>query len=175
MTKNKKGQFYLIAVLVIIAIFIGFVTISNYTEHNPVIDSQELKEEIQIEKRNVLDYISSENLDDTETENIFTNFSNQFITKIGEDKNIIFMFGKTNSIKLVGNIIAGTSVSYNVDGSFVELSEIGLFEKDLIAVTENLIILKIDGSEYSFELFAGQNIYYLIKYNYDNEVYIIHD
>jgi len=152
MEKNKRGQFYLIAILIIIAIFVGFITVANYIRQDTNVDIRGLEEEIQIERRNVLDYVFSNPLSDTQINSIFTNFSEEFIKKIGDDKDIIFIFGKPTSIQLVGNQLEDTLISYNVGGS---------------------IVLEIDGNQYSFELLDGQNIYYLIKYNYNEEVYII--
>ena len=59
MEKNKRGQFYLIAILIIIAIFVGFITVANYIRQDTNVDIRGLEEEIQIERRNVLDYIFS--------------------------------------------------------------------------------------------------------------------
>ncbi len=174
MKKNKRGQFYLIAVLVIIAVFIGLITIANYSKHDSTLDYEKLKEDIKLEKRNVLDYISVTQLSKSETNSTLVNFSNKFIEKIGIDKNIVFILGNSTSIMLVGNKISETSISYNVSGSVEPISETGHFEKEL-SVTVNPIVIKIDDNEYPFELFDGQNIYYLIKYNYNKEVYIIHD
>ena len=171
MEKNKRGQFYLIAILIIIAIFVGFITVANYIRQDTNVDIRGLEEEIQIERRNVLDYVFSNPLSDTQINSIFTNFSEEFIKKIGDDKDIIFIFGKPTSIQLVGNQLEDTLISYNVGESFVNLKK-GEFKIDLI-VSINPIVLEIDGNQYSFELLDGQNIYYLIKYNYNEEVYII--
>ncbi len=172
MKKNKRGQFYLIAVLIVITIFIGLITIVNSSRKTTEVNIFGIEEELKIERRNVIDYVSFQNLSEEDTKVIFTNFSKEFASKIGWGKNIVFIFGKEDSIKLVGNRISGTSIFYNVSESLVNLTDEGSFEIDLV-VSINPIEIEIDGIPYYFTLYGGQNIYYLIKYNYGTEVYII--
>ena len=53
--RQKRGQFYLIAALVIIAVIIGYAGISNYLEKKESIKLYNLGEELGIESENVLD------------------------------------------------------------------------------------------------------------------------
>jgi hypothetical protein len=164
----------LITVLIVISIFVGLITIANYTRQETNINLQKEGEKIQIERRNVLNYIIANNLSDSEANFIFINFSKEFTQKIGNDKDIIFISGTQNNITLSGNKLQNTLLKYNVNGTFYELTETGEFQKNLV-VSINSTILEIDENPYSFELFDGQNIYYLIKYNSNREVHIIHD
>jgi len=54
--RQKRGQFYLIAALIIIAVIIGFAGISNYIQKKEVIKLYDLGEELGIESQNVLDF-----------------------------------------------------------------------------------------------------------------------
>ena len=56
--RNKRGQFYLIAAIVIIAIVVGFATLSNFFNRG-VVDEKKvyfLSKELDIEGAYVIDY-----------------------------------------------------------------------------------------------------------------------
>jgi len=169
---NKKAQFYLITIIILIALFIGLATMNNYAKKVKITSLEDAQSEINIEKRNVLDYISNQELDEVDTKTKLTNFSNEFINKIGLDKDLLFVFGTKENITLVGNKLEETALAYNVTGSFENITGTE-YEFDLDP-TINPIEFQLDSEIYQFELEEGQNIYYLIKHEYNGETHIIH-
>ena len=53
---NKRGQFYLVAAMVIIVLIVGFAAVQNYTKKSRTIKLIDLKEELGIESGKVLDF-----------------------------------------------------------------------------------------------------------------------
>jgi len=171
MMKNRKGQFYMVAILVIISVFIALITVNNSLRTSPVNSIDDISIKIKIEKREVLDYITSNDLTPLESENIFINFSNSYIKKIGSDKDIIFILGNNSNIKLIGQKTVNSKMYYNNNTEFTEILADAI-DLDVLA-PNNKITLRIDSNDYDFNLENGQNIYYLIRYNYNEEEYII--
>jgi hypothetical protein len=169
---NKKAQFYLVTIIIIISIFMGFATTINYGKKVESFNLGDLSQEINIEKRYLLDYISYNQLGDSDTENTFINFSENYIEKIGTDKDIFFIFGKSGSIKIVGNKINETIIRIDDETGYVNFIEEGLFEKNYASIDEFKI--EIEGDEYLFKLEEGQNFYYLVNYINNKERYIIY-
>ncbi len=168
---NKKAQFYLVSIIVIIAIFMGFATIINYGQRIQTFNLDDLYQELKIEKRYLLDYISENQLTDLETENIFINFSNNYVEKIGTDKDIFFIFGKQGGIKVVGNKLDETNVSVDEGLGYSDFTEEGEFEQNYSPTSEFKI--KIEENEYIFKLREGQNFYYLVHHLDNEERHII--
>ena len=169
---KKKGQFYLVAIIIIITIFMGFVTVINYGVKTQTFNFDDLSEELNIEKRYLFDYISYNQLNEEDIENIFINFSENYVNKIGKDKDILFIFGKQSSIKLFGNKLNETFIRIDDGTGYEELTETGTIEKDYTSTNE--FNIEIEENEYIFKLEEGQNFYYLIHYISNKERYIIY-
>ena len=168
----KKGQFYLVAVLIIISIFIGLVTVKNNSYSKGKSTINELEEEINIERAKILDYISSRTLTNTESENILINFSNEYIKRIGSNKNIIFIvYGPTTKKAIGQNLGNDIKIIDSEKTIYLQILDQGEFEEELNLSTE--IKVEYENITKSFYPESGQNIYYWIMHDYDNEVNII--
>ena len=64
--KQKRGQFYLVAAIVIISLIVGFSVVSNYATNKEVVKLYDLKEELGIESANVLKYGTYQSVTDLE-------------------------------------------------------------------------------------------------------------
>lgn len=170
--KNKKAQFYLITIIILVVALMGFITISNFIKQEEFDSLKNFENEIQTERDNVLDYISNQALDTNQIKEILANFSNEFIIRIGEDKDILFIFGNTSELSFVGNRLEGTNLTYDVGNGVEEITDIGDFDNDFISTDQEITII-LDEINYEFEIFDGQNIYYLVKYDYNEGVHII--
>ena len=54
--RGKKGQFYLIAAILLIAILIGFSSTTNFSRNKPQPKLIEIRDELRLEGEKVLDY-----------------------------------------------------------------------------------------------------------------------
>ena len=106
---DKRGQFYLIAAIVIIAIIIGFATITNSFKKGSVDEKKVyfLSNELDTEGAYVIDYSVFKSED---VEKKLIEFTSQYGQYAGEDREIYFVFGNKNKIMVASyeEITSGT-------------------------------------------------------------------
>jgi hypothetical protein len=95
--KNKKGQFYLIAAIVLITIAVGFVVVSNSASSQQTPNIYFLRDELKIESSKIIDYATSSQLSGTQTQSTLVDFSNQYVNNSQND-NFYFIFGNTSNM-----------------------------------------------------------------------------
>lgn len=166
---NKGGQFYLISAIILTAIIIGLVAISNYSKKDESSDLNSLKDEIQIEGARVLDYGINKQLTQPAMNQLVQNFTQQYIDSQSRDKNLYFIFGKDDNITLKGYqnephdvVLEGNQVTSNF----------GTFLKTLDPAT-NSVNLSIDSNQYIFTLKNGENFYFLVSREIRGGSYIV--
>lgn len=99
---NKRGQFFLIAAVVIITVVVSVVTLSNYVMKKETIKLYDLGQELGIESQQVIDYGTYSELNETEMKAMMEVFIRNYLNYIGEDKNIYFIFGNKNEVSVIG-------------------------------------------------------------------------
>ena len=111
---DKRGQFYLIAAIVIIAIIIGFATITNSFKKGSVDEKKVyfLSNELDTEGAYVIDYSVFKSED---VEKKLIEFTSQYGQYAGEDREIYFVFGNKNKI-MVASYEEITSGTISVEG-----------------------------------------------------------
>jgi hypothetical protein len=167
---KKRGQFYLITVIVLVVVFAGFITISNHIKKNQNKPFEDLSDEIQIEKRKVLDYVTQTDLSPLEINEKFENFSNIYIEQIGTNKNSVFIYGNSTNVTFNG-YRDDSEIFFDCGGGYINVNEEGEFMRTCLP-TGTQIIVNSTNESYSFEIYSGQNIYYLIDFIYDKERFI---
>lgn len=170
--KNKKGQFYFLAVILLAAVFITLVTVSNKISYTPQSNAFYESHEINFEVSHLLDYAANENLSDSASRLKFENFSKSWVDEFGSDKNVFFIFGNSTNITLLGNKVSGTSLLVNTGSGNQTISNSGFFENNY-TLSGNNAKLYLDNQNYNFTFYSGQDIYYLIKYIYNNQTFVI--
>ncbi|MFA5953531.1 MAG: hypothetical protein WC812_02985 [Candidatus Pacearchaeota archaeon] len=173
--RGKGGQFYLVAAMIVIAVIIGISSISNYSNKSKADkEMKNFEQELNTEVEKNLEYISLNSLSDSSTKNLWINLTDNYITKLGKNKESIFIFGTKSQITVKGYKLNNSNdLQINV-GSGVEslASSEGEFERDFNPSVENVTIIK-ENIEYVFDLKQGQNFYYLISKEYNSERIII--
>ena len=159
---QHKGQFYLMAAIVIIGLIVGFATIRNYastrTEQSNVVD---LSTELALEGARVIDFgvYSGENIQDKMEDfakkyslyiDISTGKSLLFITGNVEDGLKAFSINSVNT----GSVTAGES---GIDFESIELTNVQL------EIVGDSVKVRFGDDEYSFDLTEGENFYFLIS------------
>jgi len=155
-TKNKKGQFYLIAAIIIITIILGFVAISNYSKKKSAIKIYDLGEELGIESENVLDFGTYNEYNETEMETLLNDFIEIYATYIEEGIEIYFIFGNFEKITVIG---------------YQELEDVPFM--DVYTDPGKEVIVTINSVEYKFKLKPGENFYFIISQEIGEEEHII--
>lgn len=166
MKRGKKGQFYILAAMVIVAMIAGFAAVSNFAQKRSSVQLYDVGDELNIESSKVLDYgVSS----DDNLSVIVDDFTSQYDEYAGEDRDIYFIVGNQNLVTL----ITYESVSSG-EVKLVDLRPIGtqIFKDELIRADYDPecsgngvceVTIKIGDDLYDFELKPGENFYFIIS------------
>lgn len=179
--KQKKGQFFLIAAVVIITIIVSIATITNYTQKKESTKLYDLGEELGIESQQVLDYGTYSELNESEMNELMETFIKNYVNYIEEDKNIYFIFGNKDKINFVGyQELNNESVSVKINNeayTSINVGNTGLKgeTQTFPKVTEEIskVIIKIGDKEYQFALKEGENFYFVIWQKIGGEKHVI--
>ena len=184
---EKRGQFFILAAVIISSVIVGLAGTANYVKTNQVPENfYALNSEINSESNKVIDYVVYNEESDRALED--------FISKVAEnildqdpDTELYFIYGDTSSVTV--------NTDYAKEGGSAEASsEISLqigdrvFEKttrdkantyrsyvSIVPITpemEEKITLHISEKEYDFPLRENLKIISVIKKEIKNETYI---
>lgn len=145
---NKRGQFYLIAGIIIVGIILGIIVISNYAKKESYSRIEETGKEVEIESQKVLDYRAYSGQDK------LSEFGKDYSSYIGEDIEFYFITGDENNID---------AYKY-LNGYETQLSD--------PEIEDDKIIFTLNGEEYEFELKSGENFYFVINQEIKGENYV---
>lgn len=198
--KNRRGQFFLIAAVVIIAVIVSIVTITNYTQKKDVVRLYDLGEELGIESQQVLDYGTYSELNEEEMTDLIENFIDNYVSYIGTDKNIYFIFGNKYKINIVGyqEITESVQVCFDVEpeesrgtskgasrpSQIVQEGEckyylnVGETESFIKGTEEDRKVIHkvkviIGDVDYEFPLKYGENFYFVIWQEIGGEKHVV--
>jgi len=172
---GKKGQFYLIAAIILATIIIGISVVMNYSKKQDSGNLENLKEELQIESENVLDYGAFHRFNDAQMKSLLTDFSEDYITVKGDNKNLYFIFGKegTDSLKVVASQTLKETAEISGVANGGELGIIqGEVFKGIYTPSGNEISLIVNDFTHDFILEEGENFYFLISQEIGGGVYV---
>ena len=166
---NRKGQFYLIAAIIIATVIIGLTAILNYSRTEPNIKIYDLKEEIQTESRNVFDYGLNAGYGDAQFNTLLIDFTKDYIDYQG-DKNLYFVFGSRTNMTVSGYQKEDKVVSIN---SMQVTNRAGEFIGSVNPGGANEMTLNIDSLQYNFPINEGRNFYFVVSQKSEGGEYII--
>lgn len=171
MINQKRGQFYLIATIIIIAMIAGFAVVSNYAKKREVIKLYYSKQELEIESENVLDYGISNNLNENQMQELLENFIRDYVDYAGERKNLYFIFGDNEiNVMTYQNSFEEEACIKVDDGNCNSLTAGGEVQT---FVSGNEVTIKTEDSEYIFTLKEGENFYFVISKEIEDEKYVV--
>jgi hypothetical protein len=134
---------------------------------------ENLKEELQIESAEILDYGSYNNLNDLAMDSLLTNFSEDYIDSKGKDKNLYFLFGDESNLTIVASQSLEETVKINVGNGEVTLEiTFGEVFTHSFSPSTNQISLIINDLTHDFKLEEGENFYFLISQEIGGGVYV---
>lgn len=159
---NKRGQFYIIAAMIIIAVIIGFASISNYakTKKNPRI--YDLGKELGIETGYVYDYGV---YNETDINSLINHWSDVYLNYTKDQEVIekwIFVYGKENELTAMVFFSAETG-SVSIGRSEIIVSEIKKKIIEDVMETGGNISIEFQGFSYNFKLEKGENFFFIIS------------
>ena len=165
---GSKGQFYLIAAIIIIAGIIGFATIRNAVVDTSSTKVYDLGSEFGFESSKVVQHGVYNEYDQQQMDLLLQNFGAIYKSYIDKGENVAtlsFIIGNKNDIILYTYTqVAGGSVSLDFGGQYSSLTiqNAQLTEKTLTPTADNKINVEINKITYTFDLKTGQNFYFII-------------
>jgi len=167
--QNCRGQFFLIAAIIIIVVTIGIVTVSNYAGEKDAVKLYDLSEELGIESQNVLDYGTYSQLDEEEMKMLMEKFVQNYVNYVGDTGNLYFIFGNKETIYAIGyqeltsEKVCITLNTKGEDAECIPLQIMGETQEFPSAGKEiEEVFIKIENYEYQFKLNPGENFYFVI-------------
>jgi len=172
---KKRGQFYLVAALIIIAIILGFFIIQNTINKDVPMKIYELRDNLKDESVKVMDYGTYSEFDEEQMKNLLTGFITDYSEKYGEDINqLYFIFGNLENVTVIG---------YQDLNETVIQVDVGKGESPLIinkgepssgsySPEGEIVKIVLEGYEYEFKLKPGENFYFIIVMKKGGEIYI---
>ena len=146
--KNKSGQFYLVATIIIVVLFLSFATIKNHSIKRDNLEVYNYVDELKIEGAWILDYSEATGI------NEFEEFAKSYSYYVGGDKEIYFIYGKsTGPIGFTYEGEIRTNLNPTVSGGNVTIN--------------------VEENSHSFELKPGQNFYFVMSDSYKDQKYIV--
>jgi hypothetical protein len=169
--KNRRGQFYLIAAIIIISIAAGFVTISNYASSLQNPDIYYLRDEIKIESSKVIDSANFNALTATQLKTNLINFSEQYINNT-QGNNFYFIFGTTGAMTFMAAQSFYSNVTLNGVDKTNNVGTGKIYLEDFVPPggTTNVTI-GINGNDYIFKLSIGENFGFVVSSEKGGQVY----
>lgn len=155
---NKRGQFYLIAAIVIVSIMLGFVAMTNSASAVPTSNINYLKDDISIESSRTIDYATYNRFNNTRTQSLMTDLSSQYInSSYGYD--LYFIFGNSQGMTLVAYQNNASQVLLNGQSTSIGTGQI---------YTQNFspgssYTIKINSNSYTFQLNSGENFHFVLS------------
>jgi len=168
---NKKGQFYLIAGIVIAVLIIGVAAISTYIIKESDLKISDLKEEVKIESSYVMDYALINEPEQPVFYERLINFTKTYTDYFKGEKSHYFIFGDQDNMTVSGHQKEELSVYLNDE--LVPVED-GNFTLSIDPEGAQNVILRIDDNSYSFPISQeGKNFYFVISQSVRDEEHII--
>jgi len=167
---NKRGQFYLLAAIIIITVIVGIATVSNVVTKKEEVRLYDLKDELNIESGEVLEhgtFYGEERIDE---------FVGDYKEYVGDDKDLLFVYGDSNELKVTSYRLETTGeISIGIGGSESGIETYDIFSESLTINPggEEQVIVTLNNINYDFELKPGQNFFFVISQELEGEQHII--
>lgn len=165
---GKRGQFYLIAAILLSAVIIGVAAISNSISTTGNTDLGGLKQQIQVEGSKTVDYAINNGLSQAQTDSLLSGLGQDYMDA-NPDKDFYFVYGSDSSIIINGTQASDKTVA--LDGHTITSSS-GPFSST-ITPSGSSILLSIGSDSYSIGLKSGENLYFVIIKETSGEKYVV--
>lgn len=180
--KCKKAQFYLVTTIMIVAIIVGFASLSNFSQKRSSLKFYYDGEELRIESGEVIDYGIKQDFTNEEMIELMLNFTQDYIN-FSEADNFYFIVGDETNISFAGYQKSKTTSVTIITASgetIISMSEERKY------VTQNFddppgpgnsINLTISGNgdgnlKFEFNLNEGSNFYYVVSKEIGGDRYL---
>ena len=173
--KNKRGQTFIIAAIIIVIIMAGLTTIQTTTSTKTTPKAiYDISSDLNKEGSEIIDYgIYTGNI---ELENFLTSddkFAPYFLKKT-DKANIIFIYGNKDNLKAVKyNTASIGTITAKIGANNINWQQIGSFaDKVQVNTIGEEIIVTLLNNDYKFKLRDNEMFYFIIVQEKEGEVYV---
>lgn len=152
---KKRGQFYLVAGILIIFIIVGLISVVNYAQKSKAIVVDNIKKELKIETQKVLEYEINH-----PAETAMKTYGVDYSSHIGSEIELYFIMGSEPNVE---------GYQY-INGEETVLTELTDPKKPTIQGEK--IIFTLEDVDYEFDLMSSENFYYLILQEIKGEYFV---
>ena len=175
---NKRGQFYILAAIIIVLAVSGIASVKTYAATKPEARKiQDIGSELSEEGSRIVDYGIYNSQDLTNLLNSFTDteYAPYFLKKT-ENTDVVFIYGdKTNLWGVQYNQESTGTISATIGGGSTDWQIVNTFA-DRTAITDDdgdgIISVELLGKSFDFDLKDNEMFYFLIAQEKDGETYI---
>lgn len=160
---KKRGQFYIVAAVIIVMVVSSMASVSVYTAVKPSKSTiSELSDDLNREGFKIVEYgiYNNENVGDLMGDFIGEDVADYFLKK-SDDADIVYLFGDKDNLKSIHYVTEDTG-SISVGGSGWNQFDTHSVIRDVQVQGDQLISVDIQGREYSFDLTNNQMFYFVI-------------
>ena len=170
---NKRGQFFLVAALIASSLLFGLTTVINSAQSTGEDRAfYGLSDEIDFETKRVLDY-GTYYYEHVSSDQLMREFLTEYADYIAQEK-VLFLYGNANSLeglyfsnRAIGSIGVGTGGGATI----IPIQQVSGSVAD-VRVEGDRINVVIGGVTYPFTLLEGQNFFFVIIKERDQEAYV---
>ena len=169
---NKRGQFYLIAAIILIAMILSLVTVANKSRTQNLTHISEAAEEISIEAEAIMNYGISHDEDLTAMNTRFKEFTENY-SPYSNVENLYFLYGDQSGIQLGAyRKLTPAQIFVNGFGRNV-INDTDTSTTHIPSGSPPTITITIDDLDTSFEIKEGYNFYFILSQgNEETEEYL---
>lgn len=162
---DKKGQFFLIAAIIIVFVLFGLVAVTNrITTTKTEIPLIDISDELKLESESTINFGISNK---TDIDSLLENFIQNYSSYLGEDNQLFFIYGTPEEAKYVQYRVEGTGeIELNIDGTTTRIT----ITNGVISTgpvnnpgKKNKIDVIVSGITYNFDLKEGENFFFVIQ------------
>lgn len=188
---NKRGQFFIIAAVVISAVLVGLVLTKNYvyTQDTPERITS-LTEDINDESMRVIDYgVYNEGDLSAKMEN-FSKVMNTYLSDAAPNTNFIFIYRNKTSLTIRNYGVNASLASYPIQdcakatfsrigfGSLASTTATGTWEDsrncvNVLEITDKDLVITINGKDVTFPISENRYFGFLLKLDKGENTYVI--
>ncbi len=175
---NKRGQFYILAAIIIVLAVSGIASVKTYAATKPEARKiQDIGAELSEEGSRIVDYgiYNGQDLDNLLDSFTDTEFAPYFLKKT-ENTDVVFIYGdKTNLWGVRYNQQSTGTISATIGGASTNWGIVNTFA-DRTAITDTdgdgIITVDLLGKSFDFDLKDNEMFYFLIAQEKEGETYI---
>lgn len=176
--RNKRGQFYLVAAIILVFLISGMTSVTTYAVLKPKPKTlYSMSSELKEESIRIIDYGIYNTIDINQTLSDFTDekFGPYFLKKTG-NSNVVFLYGNATDVYsvqynetdtgLISATLGGATTKWEMTVDYANRTEV-----ECVAPC-SIVTVQLWGKEYEFELKENEMFYFVMTQEREGEIFV---